>query len=214
MRADGSMMMARWPLHRKSWKALMALTLTSFISLIKKAFYSIWKTSAVGYKLYRIIREAEGWALPLAFVFTASCKGSHATIIHRLKKDCPNLKFAYIDKNKTEIKVIHDILMEVKSQLCYWHAMKYLHKQLVEDTAPAAYNLRVYEDDAECPEPEDGEDKMPEEAPMSTCCLPVLVVIGPEGKHEPACPDLPKIKKLSLLIFCPKEHWESIIQKL
>ena len=80
---------------------------------------------------------------------------------------------------------VHVVFLNARSQLCYWHAIKYLEKQLAEDKPPAKYNPHtahkaftfidptwvpgvtsgwledsIHKDDVECDGPDDDLDKL------------------------------------------------------
>ncbi|KAJ7574253.1 hypothetical protein C8J56DRAFT_734197, partial [Mycena floridula] len=75
------------------------------------AMDSTWKTNAAGYELYSLVTEANGRAIPLAFLFTNSeetaAKGSKdrmlQDVIRYLAERCPNIKFTLSDKDPSEI---------------------------------------------------------------------------------------------------------------
>ena len=52
----------------------------------------------------------------------------------------PNLAVAHSNKDPTKLSVICDIWPDVKSQLCYWHAIRYLEECLAKDKPPAKYD--------------------------------------------------------------------------
>jgi len=220
----------------KCWRASPILTLRSSkfgAEIIEIAMDSTWKTNAAGYELYGIVGEAKGRALPLAFAFTASVSAKAKPgakdrmlqpVIRRVKKDCPKIRFAHSDKDKTEIKAVQDVLPDAKTQLCYWHAIKYEIFEFIDPTwAPGVTSGwledGVHEDDGEVPKPNSNSKEISEDAPevpatqppLSTCRPPVLVIIAPDGKRIPAWPDPPKITKSKLTTFCPKEHRDPII---
>ncbi|KAJ8077382.1 hypothetical protein PM082_001812 [Marasmius tenuissimus] len=111
---------------------------------------STWKTNVLGYELYAVIAERNGEAIPLAFMFTTHDEtmeeGSKDLLLHDLlkftKSRCPNIKFTLSDKDTSEINACRHVLADAKHQLCYWHAIRYLEKQLTENRPLAAYNPR------------------------------------------------------------------------
>ena len=155
------------------------------------------KTNAMGYELYGVVGEANGQALPLAFAFTCSTDGTAAPgakdqmlrdVLQHVDKYTPNLAVAHSDKDPTELSAIRDVWPDAKSQLCYWHAIRYLEERLAEDKPPAKYDPRkahqqlafvdptwapgvtsgwleegVHEDNAECKQPTNDEDAEDEE---------------------------------------------------
>ncbi|KAG6917946.1 hypothetical protein DXG01_017130, partial [Tephrocybe rancida] len=179
------------------------------------AMDSTWKTNAAGYELYGIVGEANGQALPLAFAFTASMDHTAEpgakdrmiqSVLRHVREHCPNIHFAHTDKDKSEINAIHAVLPYAKSQLCYWHAIKYLCECLAEDKLPTKYDPRrahqlfsfidptwapgvaapgiedgVHEDDVDL----DKNTNIPDPTPLpstqplpSTCRPPVLVLVS------------------------------------
>ncbi|KAG6907426.1 hypothetical protein DXG01_008891 [Tephrocybe rancida] len=211
---------------------------------------STWKTNAAGYNLYGIVGEANGQALPLAFAFTASMDNTAEpgakdhmiqSVLKHVREHCPNIHFAHTNKDKSEINAIHAVLPRAKSQLCYWHAIKYLQERVAEDKLPTKYDLRqahqlfpfidptwapgiaapgiedsVHEDDVDLDQDTDTPDpaSLPSMQPLpSTCRPPVLLLVSHDGVCTPAWPKPPKVKKSDLPIFCPKEHREPIVEK-
>lgn len=64
------------------------------------------------------------------------------SVLKYINKRCPNLSAAHSDKDLSEINAIRVELPQVKHQLCYWHAVKYLEERLAEDKPPARYDPR------------------------------------------------------------------------
>ena len=104
--------------------------------------------NATGYELYGLIREANGQALPLGFIFTAMMNGSAQkgakqhmleSVLKWFSKQCPNIKFTLSDKDPSEIGAFCKKI-PVKHQLCYWHGVHYIEEQLAEDKPPAYYD--------------------------------------------------------------------------
>jgi hypothetical protein len=109
------------------------------------------KTNALGYEFYAIVGEANGQAVPFAFVFTASTDGTATSgtkdrmlrdVIGWVSKRCPNITFTLSDKDTSEINAFRHCVPDAKHQLCYWHAIRYLEARLAEDKPPAAYDPR------------------------------------------------------------------------
>lgn len=97
------------------------------------------KTNALGFELHAFVAEANGLALPLAFMFvktglstTADPKRTViASCIERIRISCPNIEFTLSNKDQSEISAIRRVLPETRHQLCYRHVMKYLGNRLM-----------------------------------------------------------------------------------
>ncbi|KAG6904192.1 hypothetical protein DXG01_011819, partial [Tephrocybe rancida] len=179
---------------------------------------STWKTNAAGYELYGIVGEANGQALPLAFAFTASMDDTAAPGAkdRMLQGVLKHIHFAHTDKDKSEINAIHAVLPHAKSQLCSWHAIRYLKERLAEDKLPTKYDPRrahklfafidptwapgvsapgiedgVHEDDLDMEATQDSAPSQPPstQPPSSTCRPPVLVIVH-DGARIPH-PEIP-----------------------
>ena len=90
-----------------------------------------------------------GQALLLAFAFTCSTDGTATPgtkdrmlqkVLQHVDKYCPNIAAVHLDKDPTELSSVHVVFPNARSQLCYWHAIKYLEKRLAEDEPPAKYD--------------------------------------------------------------------------
>ncbi|KAG6907485.1 hypothetical protein DXG01_008775 [Tephrocybe rancida] len=209
------------------------------------AMDSTWKTNAAGYELYGVVGEANGQALVLAFAFTASIDGTAEEgakdrmmqrVLEHVRGYCPGIQFAHTDKDKTEINAIHRALPRARSQLCYWHAIRYLKERLAEDKVPAKYDPRkahkifdfidptwapgidgiictqsfeegVHTDDL------DNDDVPTTTQPPPLTCLPPILVLVADGQKIPVWPAPPIAKRANLPEFCPKDHREPIIEK-
>ncbi|KAJ7659637.1 hypothetical protein DFH06DRAFT_1130404 [Mycena polygramma] len=77
------------------------------------------ETNTLGYELYRVVGEANGQALPLAFAFTA--------LMDQLQKVQRSGCFKPYWATR---------------QLCTWHGIKYLEERLAENNLPAKYDPR------------------------------------------------------------------------
>ncbi|CAK5263800.1 unnamed protein product [Mycena citricolor] len=115
------------------------------------AMDSTWKTNAAGYELYAIVAEANGTALPLAFVFTTSTGDNAAEgakdrmlqqVLGAVSRKCPNIQFVHTDKDISEINAAKTALPGTKHQLCMWHGPRYVKERLAEDKRPAHYDPR------------------------------------------------------------------------
>ncbi|KAF8883306.1 hypothetical protein CPB85DRAFT_1233323, partial [Mucidula mucida] len=79
--------------------------------VVEVAMDSTWKTNAAGYKLYSLVAELNGCAIPLAFLFTTSdgtaAKGTKDLMLQDfldfIVKHCPNICFTDSDKETSEI---------------------------------------------------------------------------------------------------------------
>ncbi|TDL17450.1 hypothetical protein BD410DRAFT_776119 [Rickenella mellea] len=143
------------PVKEEKGIAVMAFGLKEILenyghSIAEVAMDSTWKTNAVGHELYAAVGEANGRALPLAFVFTTSTGEAAPNakdrmlgdVLEWLAKRCPNIIFTLSDKDQSEINAFRAKIRNAKHQLCYWHAIKYLEERLAEDKAPAKYDCR------------------------------------------------------------------------
>ena len=81
--------------------------------------------------------EVNGQALPPAFVFTCSTDGTATPdakdhmfqkVLQHVDKYCPNIAAVHLDKDLTELSSVHVVFQNARSQLCYWHVIKYLEK--------------------------------------------------------------------------------------
>ncbi|KAJ7575317.1 hypothetical protein C8J56DRAFT_729696, partial [Mycena floridula] len=94
----------------------IAFALKEIVDIIREnveelAMDSTWKTNAVGYELYSLVTEANGRAIPLAFLFTNSDGTAESgaktkvlqDVIHFLSAKCPNVRFTLTDKDPCEI---------------------------------------------------------------------------------------------------------------
>lgn len=102
-----------------------------------------------------MIGEANGQALPLAFMFVRSTgekeDGAKIDLLENflrqlkdrgiLASDSPD-RFAHSDKERAEV-VSFDRVFLTKRQLCYWHGIKYIRERLAESKAPAFYDARL-----------------------------------------------------------------------
>jgi hypothetical protein len=104
----------------------------------------------VGYELYGLIREANGQALPLGFIFAAitnsnSQKGAKCRMLEAFlswfSKWCPNIKFTLSNKDPSEIDAFCAQIC-AKHQLYHWHGVCYVEEQLAKDKPPAYYDPR------------------------------------------------------------------------
>ena len=91
----------------------------------------------MGYELYSVVGEVNGQALLLAFMFTCSTDGTTAPgakdrmlqkVLQCVDKYCPNIAAVHLDKDLTELSSVHVVFPNARSQLCYWHVIKYLEK--------------------------------------------------------------------------------------
>ncbi|KAG6905686.1 hypothetical protein DXG01_001260, partial [Tephrocybe rancida] len=115
------------------------------------AMDSTWKTNNAGYELYGIVGEANGQALALAFAFTALIDGGAEAgakdrmlqkVLEHIRRCRPGIWFAHSNKDKCKINAIHKVLPWAWSQLCSWHAIRYLRECLAEDKVPTKYDPR------------------------------------------------------------------------
>ena len=104
----------------------------------------------MGYELFGIVTEANGRAIPVAFVFTTSDESAAEHAKEEMLKDvigyisarCPNIKFTLTDKDITEINAFRKKIPTAKHQLCYWHGIRYIEDRLAENKPPASYDPR------------------------------------------------------------------------
>ncbi|CAK5283818.1 unnamed protein product [Mycena citricolor] len=117
------------------------------------AMDSTWKTNAAGYELYAIVAEANGTALPLAFVFTTSAGEAAAEgakdrmlqqVLRAISTDdgAPNIRFVHTDKDLSEINAARAVFPDSKHQVCMWHGPRYVKERLCQDKLPAYYDPR------------------------------------------------------------------------
>ncbi|KIK52109.1 hypothetical protein GYMLUDRAFT_111298, partial [Collybiopsis luxurians FD-317 M1] len=112
---------------------------------------STWKTNALGYELFAIVGEANGQAVPLAFMCITLTKEASAGTKELVLRDficwishrCPNIKFTLTDKDIIEINGFRMEIPHAKHQLCYWHGLRYIEKRLTENKPPAAYDPHI-----------------------------------------------------------------------
>ena len=148
----------------------------------------------MGYELYGIVGEVNGQALLLAFTFTCSTDGTATPgtkdrmlqkVLQHVDKYCPNIAAVHLDKDPTELSSVCVVFPNARSQLCCWHAIKYLEKRLAKDKPPAKYDPHtahkaftfidptwapgvtsgwledgIHEDDVECDRPDDDLDEL------------------------------------------------------
>ncbi|KZT21979.1 hypothetical protein NEOLEDRAFT_1150272 [Neolentinus lepideus HHB14362 ss-1] len=133
---------------------VMAFALKELVAIFgaetaELAMDSTWKTNAVAYELYAIVSEANCQALPMGFVLTAMTDGSATKgakermlteTLQWFKKHCSNVKFTLSDKDWSKIQAFHKVFPDMKHQICYWHAIKYIGERLTENKPPAAYD--------------------------------------------------------------------------
>jgi hypothetical protein len=108
------------------------------------------KTNALGFEFYALVGEANGQAIPIAFVFTTSMGTAAPGAKNHMLQDfvgwisdrCPNITFTLSDKDTAEINAFRTKLPRAKHQLCYWHTIKYLEEHLAEDKPLAKYDPR------------------------------------------------------------------------
>lgn len=106
--------------------------------------------------MYAVIGEANGQALPLAFLFMRGIRrdkeeGEKTTLIERflqelkgrglLATDNPD-QFAHSDKDRCKT-VAFGRVFRAKRQLCNWHGIKYIRERLAENKPPAHYDPRA-----------------------------------------------------------------------
>ena len=137
--------------------------------------------------------EADSQALPLVFAFTCSMDGNAAPgakdcmlqdVLQCITWYCPNIVSVNTDKDQTELSTVSEVFPNMRRQLCYWHAIKYLETHLSEDKPSAKYDPciahakfdlidltwapgvmsgwledGVLEKDAECNKPEDEDEE-------------------------------------------------------
>lgn len=104
----------------------------------------------MGYELYGFVAEANGEAMPVAFLFTTStgepAEGAKTRmlcdILKYLNEHCPNIMFTLSDEEPADITICMKEISKAKHQLCYWHGIRYIEGRLVEDKPPAAYDPR------------------------------------------------------------------------
>jgi len=125
-------------------------TLHSVWSLILRLKFCVGRTNALGYELFALVGEANGQAVPFAFIFTTSTDGTAASgvkdrmlhdLLNYVVKRCPNTKFTLSDKDPSKVSTFHHMIMHAKHQLCCWHGNEYVKESLVENTPPAMYDL-------------------------------------------------------------------------
>ncbi|CAK5267884.1 unnamed protein product [Mycena citricolor] len=195
------------------------------------AMDSTWKTNAAGYELYAIVAEANGTALPLAFVFTTSsgnlAEGAKTRMLEQVLqavgKKCPNICFVHSDKDLSEINAAQSVFPDAKHQLCMWHGPRYVKERLAENKLPAHYDprkahqrfsfidptwapgvmRRVFDDSEDESDPEDDDN-----GPKSYTSLPPLFILVQDGVRRPVYPNPPKPQKADLGEFCPAEFRE------
>lgn len=97
--------------------------------------------------MYAVIGEANGQALPLAFLFVRSTgEKSDGAKIDLLENFLLQLRergvLATDSAERAEI-VAFARVFHTKRQLCYWHGIKYLKERLAENKPPAYYDSRV-----------------------------------------------------------------------
>lgn len=102
-----------------------------------------------------MIGEANGQALPLAFMFVRSTGDKDAgakidlleNFLRRLRErgvlatDSPD-RFAHSDKERAEVVAFLRVFISER-QLCHWHGVKYIRERLDENKAPARYDPRA-----------------------------------------------------------------------
>ncbi|KAF7372301.1 SWIM-type domain-containing protein [Mycena venus] len=201
---------------------------------------STWRTNAAQYELYAFVGEANGQAMPFAFLFTVStgdaAEGAKTRmlgdVLKHMNKRCPDIMFTLSDKEPAEISACRTEIPKAKHQLCYWHAITYIEERLAENKPPAAYDPRkahqifdfidptwapgvtaVYADDDE---EGDGVDEAAEPGTQmpkpSQTCIPPVFILKTGDVRVPVWPNLPKITKKALPEFCPKEFRSDIIE--
>ena len=102
--------------------------------------------------MYAIVGEANGQAMPMAFIFTTFVDGPAAhgakervlqVALEWISNQCPNIIFTLSDKDVAEINAFQIKFPRAKHQLCHWHVIRYLEERLAEDKPPAKYDPRV-----------------------------------------------------------------------
>lgn len=118
--------------------------------LLNATLFLPGRTNAAQYELYGFVGEANGQAMPLAFLFTIStgdaAEGAKTRmlgdVLKYMNQRCPDIMFTLSDKEPAEINACRAEIPQAKHQLCYWHAITYIEERLAENKPPAAYDPR------------------------------------------------------------------------
>jgi hypothetical protein len=102
------------------------------------------------YELYVFVAEANGQAIPFAFLFTVltgdSAEGAQTRMLSDIakfiNKRCPKIMFTLSDKEPAEITACRTEIPQAKHQLCYWHTINYIEERLGKNKPPAPYGPR------------------------------------------------------------------------
>jgi hypothetical protein len=104
----------------------------------------------VQYELYVFVAEANGQAMPFAFLFTVSTGDSAEGVKTRMLGDvakfmnkcCLKIMFTLSDKEPSEITACRTKIPKAKHQLCYWYTINYVEEHLGENKPLAPYDPR------------------------------------------------------------------------
>ncbi|KIK60122.1 hypothetical protein GYMLUDRAFT_59633 [Collybiopsis luxurians FD-317 M1] len=131
-------------LHFVWWKCCKSLVYARELSLD-----SAWNTNGSGYKVYAVLGEVAGSGCPLAYLLIcaedSSPGGKEQFIIALLNhlKEVWDIKasITLTDKDLSETNAFLDVYPEEKYQLCFWHALDAVQKQLsILRQKPKHYN--------------------------------------------------------------------------
>lgn len=130
------------------WIVLVSTRVSKYVTRLT---LQTGKTNALGYELYAFVGEADGMALPLAFMFTVVTDDSVTeggkerlvgACIRHLRVLCPNILLFLSDKDLSEINACQKEAPEISHQLCSWHAVRYIEQHLSENRPPRPYDPR------------------------------------------------------------------------